>query len=60
MLFRSGASVAQVCHALNVPFFMLRAISDEAGSKAEFDFDEFMVRSAKTSAEFVLKMVEAL
>ena len=55
-----GASVAQVCHALNVPFFMLRAISDEAGNKAEFDFDEFMVSSAKISAEFVLKMVEAL
>ena len=55
-----GASVAQVCHAINTPFFMLRAISDEAGSKAEFDFDEFMVNSAKISAEFVLKMVEAL
>lgn len=53
-----GASVAQICHALNTPFFMLRAISDEAGSKAEFDFDEFMVTSAKISAEFVLKMVE--
>ena len=55
-----GASVAQVCYALNTPFFMLRAISDEAGSKAEFDFDEFMVSSAKISAEFVLKIVEAL
>ncbi|MBR7048171.1 MAG: 5'-methylthioadenosine/adenosylhomocysteine nucleosidase, partial [Campylobacter sp.] len=45
-----GASVAQVCHALHTPFFMLRAISDEAGSKAEFDFDEFMVKSAEISA----------
>ena len=55
-----GASVAQVCYALNVPFFLLRAISDEAGHKAEFDFDEFMVSSAKISAKFVLKMVENL
>lgn len=55
-----GASVAQVCHALHTPFFMLRAISDEAGSKAEFDFDEFMVKNAEISAKFVLKMVENL
>lgn len=53
-----GASVAQVCYALNIPFFILRAISDEAGSKAEFDFDEFLDKSAKISADFVLKMVE--
>ena len=55
-----GASVAQVCHALHTPFFMLRAISDEAGSKAEFNFDEFMVKSAEISAKFALKMVENL
>ncbi|MBO7476089.1 MAG: 5'-methylthioadenosine/adenosylhomocysteine nucleosidase [Campylobacter sp.] len=55
-----GARVAQVCYALHTPFFMLRANSDEAGSKAEFDFDEFMVKSAEISAKFVLKMVENL
>ena len=55
-----GASVAQVCHALGVPFCVIRAISDEAGNKAEFDFDEFMVKSAEISAKFVLKMVELL
>ena len=55
-----GASVAQVCDALGVPFCILRAISDEAGHKAEFDFDEFMVKSAQTSANFVLKMIERL
>ncbi|WP_075493536.1 5'-methylthioadenosine/adenosylhomocysteine nucleosidase [Campylobacter geochelonis] len=55
-----GASVGQVCFALGMPFFIMRAISDEAGEKAEFDFDEFMVNSAKTSANFVLKMVARL
>lgn len=55
-----GASVAQVCNALKVPFFMMRAISDEAGHKAEFDFDEFMISSAKISADFILKMVEKI
>lgn len=55
-----GASVALVCDALKIPCFVLRAMSDEAGEKAEFDFDEFVVKSAKISAEFVLKMCEKL
>ncbi|WP_169778559.1 5'-methylthioadenosine/adenosylhomocysteine nucleosidase [Campylobacter curvus] len=55
-----GASVAQVCTQLGVPFFILRAISDEAGGGAEFDFDEFLHSSAKVSADFMLTMVEAL
>ncbi|MCD8213892.1 MAG: 5'-methylthioadenosine/adenosylhomocysteine nucleosidase, partial [Campylobacter sp.] len=55
-----GAGVAQVCAQLDVPFFMLRAISDEAGGGAEFDFDEFLESSAKISADFMLAMVEEL
>ncbi|MCX2683323.1 5'-methylthioadenosine/adenosylhomocysteine nucleosidase [Campylobacter sp. MIT 21-1685] len=55
-----GASVALVCDALKIPCFILRAISDKAGEKAEIDFDEFVVHSAKTSAHFVLKMCEKL
>ncbi|MFL1705825.1 5'-methylthioadenosine/adenosylhomocysteine nucleosidase [Campylobacter sp. MOP7] len=55
-----GASVALVCESLDVPFFILRAISDEAGGGAEFDFDEFLQSSANVSADFVLAMVEEL
>lgn len=55
-----GASVALVCESLDVPFFILRAISDEAGGGAEFDFDEFLQSSADVSADFVLAMVEEL
>ncbi|KHF08326.1 S-adenosylhomocysteine nucleosidase, partial [Vibrio parahaemolyticus] len=54
------ASVALVCDALKVPCFILRAMSDKAGEKAEFDFDEFVINSAKISANFVLKMCEKL
>ena len=53
-----GASVATVCDALNVPFFVLRAISDTANDDAGMDFDEFMVGSAIISANFILEMVE--
>lgn len=55
-----GASVALVCDALKVPCFILRAMSDKAGEKAEFDFNEFVINSAKISANFVLKMCEKL
>ncbi len=55
-----GASVAVVCDALNVPFFILRAISDSADMDAGFDFDEFLKSSAKISAEFIIKIVKLL
>ena len=55
-----GASVAVVCHSLNVPVFILRAISDTADTDASFNFDEFMESSAKISADFIMKMVDRL
>ncbi len=53
-----GGSVAVVCDALGVPFFILRAISDTADTDASFSFDEFMESSAIISAEFIMKMVD--
>jgi adenosylhomocysteine/aminodeoxyfutalosine nucleosidase len=55
-----GASVAVVCSSLNIPFFILRAISDSADMDASFNFDEFLESSAKISADFILSMVDAL
>lgn len=55
-----GASVAVICDALNVPFFILRAISDTADMDAGFDFDEFLKSSAKVSADYLIKIVEKL
>ena len=55
-----GASVAVICNALNIPFFILRAISDSANMDANFDFDKFLEKSAVVSADFILDMVEAI
>jgi len=55
-----GASVAVVCSALDVPFFILRAISDSADMDASFNFDEFLESSAKISADFILSMVDEI
>jgi adenosylhomocysteine/aminodeoxyfutalosine nucleosidase len=55
-----GASVAVVCNAMNIPFFILRAISDSADMDAGFDFDKFLESSAKVSADFILEMVATI
>ena len=55
-----GASVAGVCDALNIPFFILRAISDTADMDAGFDFDEFLKSSAKNSADYLIKILKEL
>ena len=55
-----GASVAVVCDALGVPFFVLRAISDAADMDAGFSFDEFLNSSAKVSASFIIAMLDEI
>ncbi len=55
-----GAAVAVVCSSLNIPFFILRAISDSADMDAGFDFDTFLESSAKVSADFILSMIDEM
>ncbi|MGM0518638.1 MAG: 5'-methylthioadenosine/adenosylhomocysteine nucleosidase [Campylobacterota bacterium] len=55
-----GASVAVVCKSLNIPFFILRAISDTANMEANFDFDEFLKTSAKNSADYIIKIIQKI
>lgn len=55
-----GASVAVVCDALKIPFCVFRAISDAADMDAGFSFDEFLVSSAKESAQFIIAMLDEL
>ena len=55
-----GASVAVVCDALNIPFFILRSISDTADMDASFDFDEFLKDSSKKSANFIIAMLDKI
>lgn len=55
-----GASVAVICDSLNIPFFILRSISDSADMEANFDFDEFLKSSAQISADYILKIAKKL
>lgn len=55
-----GASVAVVCKSLNIPFLILRSISDTAEGNANENFDEFLKYSAEISAKFILGIVEEI
>lgn len=55
-----GASIAQACHILNVPFVIVRAISDNANEEANMSFDEFIVLAGEQSAKMVMAMLTYL
>ena len=55
-----GGAVGCVTWTLNVPFFMLRAISDTAEEGAGVDFDEFLEESSKVSAKFLIEMLKEI
>ncbi|WHN66683.1 5'-methylthioadenosine/adenosylhomocysteine nucleosidase [Cysteiniphilum sp. QT6929] len=55
-----GASVNLVCHELNIPCVVLRAISDTADGQAVDDFPQFVEKAAKQSATLILSLVRLL
>ena len=55
-----GAAVGQVCTLNDVPFLLVRAISDRADGSSDIDFQEFLHEAAQSSARIVLHLLEAL
>jgi adenosylhomocysteine nucleosidase len=55
-----AAAIAQTCHQFEIPFVVVRAISDVADKASPMSFDEFLPLAAKSSSEMVLKMVDIL
>ena len=55
-----ATAIAQVCHAFNVPFVVVRAISDAGDGEASMSFEEFLPLAAKQSSALVLGMLEQL
>jgi len=55
-----AAAVAQVCHQFEVPFVVIRALSDIAGKESSISFDEFLPTAAKHSTEIVLQVISKL
>jgi adenosylhomocysteine nucleosidase len=55
-----GGSVAQVCWQQQVPFVVIRSMSDKAGSNAHVDMESFYHVAARNSANLVMNMLEML
>ena len=55
-----GGAIAHACYLNNVPFVIIRAMSDKADGSANVTYDEFVVEAAENSKDIVLKMLRAL
>jgi len=55
-----GAAIGQVCTLNNVPFLVVRAISDRADGSSDVDFQDFLHQASRSSARIVLHVLEAL
>lgn len=51
-----GASIAQTAYLCNIPFLVIRAISDIPNGKNQIDYEEFVEKAAKNCAEFIKQL----
>ena len=54
-----GAAIGQVCYVNQVPYGILRAISDGGDEQAFADYPTFLAAAAKTATEVMLRFVES-
>lgn len=55
-----GAAIAHVCHLSQVPFVIIRAMSDKADGSAHVNFDEFALLAAENSNRIVTGMLKRI
>ncbi|UTW13493.1 5'-methylthioadenosine/S-adenosylhomocysteine nucleosidase [Marinobacterium rhizophilum] len=55
-----AAAIAQTCHCFDVPFIVIRALSDIAGKESNLSFDQFLETAATHSAQMVMAIVKSL
>ncbi len=55
-----GAAIGQVCYVNNVPFAVVRAISDDASGQAQMDYPQFSAMAAKNSVALICRMAQNL
>jgi len=55
-----AAAIAHVCHAQEVPFVVVRALSDIAGKKSEISFEAFLPQAAEASSRMVSALMKVL
>lgn len=55
-----AAAIAQVAYQFEVPFVIIRSLSDIAGKDSNISFDQFLETAAKNSAELIILMLGEL
>ncbi len=55
-----AAAIAQVAHQFEVPFVIIRSLSDIAGKESNVSFDQYLEKAAVNSATLVMKIVSGL
>ncbi|MCA1056235.1 5'-methylthioadenosine/S-adenosylhomocysteine nucleosidase [Rossellomorea aquimaris] len=55
-----AAAIAQVAHQFDVPFVIIRSLSDIAGKESDVSFDQYLEKAALHSAKMVMNIVEAV
>lgn len=55
-----SASIAQTCHQFNVPFIIIRSISDKADQAADMTYEEFLKKACINSSEAVKLLLNEL
>ena len=55
-----AAAIAQTCFQMNMPFVIIRAVSDSAEEEAKVSFETFLQTAAQHSAKMVQAMIQVL
>ncbi len=55
-----AAAVAQTCHAFEVPFVIIRSLSDIAGKENAVTFEQYLDQAATHSARLILEMLKEM
>lgn len=55
-----GAAIAHTCYLNQVPFVIIRAISDKADQSAEVNFEEFVHMAARNASRMIEAMVQKI
>jgi len=55
-----GAAIAQTCYQLNIPFVVIRSMSDIAGKESPTSFEAYLETASVNSSQLVLNMIDKL
>ena len=55
-----GAAIAQTCYQCNIPFVVIRSMSDIAGKESPVSFEAYLETASVNSSQLVINMLDAL